>query len=353
MPDKCPFCGETATNSLVQQATLHGYDCTSCGYYQIDRLTVSLLEHYPEERKAVSHWLWNDRQVTPFRQPPIRFDEIETVQAVAARCPSTASAKASALLAFLVRQSHGRLGTTVAFSPQELQHAAYANSYEEAAAILEWLTQKGFTGKLLSCAPKEFATKVTMEGFEAIERHALGPRKIVFISSTCDDLIDIRAELAEHLETKGYLAKLSEDGERFAVDPKNDTIATCLRNLESADVVVNLIDRRYGWQMPDGESQGLSATHIEVRHAWSIGKPVLFFMRERAWHDRAALLRDANSGSGWVEPIDQAARLKWLGFVDEIANSPKHVDRSNWITLFRSSVDLKKLATKRLSDLYR
>jgi hypothetical protein len=94
------------------------------------------------------------------------------------------------------------------------------------------------------------------------------PPTEVFLCSTCYDLIDLREELATHLESCKCIVYRSDDPRSaFRVDPTDDSIESCLRNVERANVVVCIIDRRYGGVLKNGEYAGMSATHVEVRHA--------------------------------------------------------------------------------------
>jgi len=174
-----------------------------------------------------------------------------------------------------------------------------------------------------------------------------------FISSTCYDLADLRAELAEHLTRDGFIVKRSEDpGSAFFVDPTDDSIESCLRNVEASDVVICIIDRRYGGILKHGPNAGLSATHVEVRHARTHKKPVFFFVREPAARDFDALRVDPNAPTRWTEPDDPAVRAKWLAFMKEIAALPRHTGWSNWCDPFKVSCDLKPLVRKRLGDYF-
>jgi hypothetical protein len=69
----------------------------------------------------------------------------------------------------------------------------------------------------------------------------------VFISSTCYYLGDLRAELRDFLHTHAFLVRMSEDYEsEFVVNPRLDSIGSCIENVEKADVVICILDRRYG-----------------------------------------------------------------------------------------------------------
>src|SRR5690242_2805361 len=90
----------------------------------------------------------------------------------------------------------------------------------------------------------------------------------VFISSTCYDLADLRRELRAFLEQNGFTVAVSDDPRSaFYVEPTQDSISSCLLNVETSDAVVLVIDRRYGGLIKDGPHAGRSATHAELQHA--------------------------------------------------------------------------------------
>ena len=175
----------------------------------------------------------------------------------------------------------------------------------------------------------------------------------VFVSSTCYDLADLRAELADALGRDGFVVKRSEDpSSAFFVDPLDDSIESCLRNVEASDAIVCLLDCRYGGILKHGPNAGLSATHVEVKHARANTKPVFYFVREPALRDLDALRADANAPTRWTEPDDAAVRAKWLAFMKEVAALPRHPGWSNWCDSFKTSCDLKPIVRKRLGDYF-
>ena len=108
----------------------------------------------------------------------------------------------------------------------------------------------------------------------------------VFICSTCYDLADLRPELGRVMLDNGFVVRMSEDvTSAFYVDPTDDSITSCLNNVEASDVVVCVIDRRYGGVLKDGPYKGLSATHAEVRRARELNKPVFYFVRAVAYQE--------------------------------------------------------------------
>ena len=177
--------------------------------------------------------------------------------------------------------------------------------------------------------------------------------RVVFISSSCRDLADLRAELAESLSRDRFIVRISEDPKSaFHVDPTDDAISTCLRNVAASDAVLCILDRRYGSLLQGAGRTGLSATHLEVRHARSLPepKPVFVFVREPALREYEQLLLNRDYPTKWVEPEDRDARDRWFEFMTEIAQSER--GETNWCDGFKTVVDLKPLVRKRLVDQF-
>lgn len=173
----------------------------------------------------------------------------------------------------------------------------------------------------------------------------------VFLSSTCYDLLDLRQELRSFLDANGFSVVLSEDPRSpFIVDPLDDSIASCLHNVENSDVLVCIIDRRYGGVLRLPPHTGLCATQLEVRHARDRALPCFFFVRDVAWLDYQQLRRDSGYATRWVEPDNPNSRQKWMDFVAEVTALPGTNGVSNWRDTFSASTDLKKLVLKRLAD---
>jgi hypothetical protein len=177
----------------------------------------------------------------------------------------------------------------------------------------------------------------------------------VFVSSTCYDLIDLRAELARFLTENGCVARLSEDSSSaFSVDPTDDSIASCLANVEAADAVVCIIDRRYGGTLKSGTYAGRSATHAEIEHARALSppKPVFFFVRQRSFLEYDHMRQNPGFKTSWVEKESPENRDKWFKMMEAVSRLPKHDNWSNWCDQFQSITDLKGIVLKRLSDRF-
>lgn len=266
--------------------------------------------------------------------------------------PETIPARAHKLLAAMIRRSKffGHDVELSADTDYPLAYAQNADEFREYARYLEQLELiETYGSPTVDGHLPEY--RVTAAGYESHSKIS-HPALCVFLSSTCHDLKDCRAELAQHLEQRGHVVLASDDPYRFEVSPTENSIQTCLRNVEQSDVVLCIIDQRYGGILPDGPFAGLSATHAEVRHARALGKPVHFFIRQEAYSDWTRLKRDPSSGTNWVEQrSDPAKRLQWRDFVSECIELPATGGFSNWFDLFSSVIDLKPLAEKRLADI--
>ncbi len=168
----------------------------------------------------------------------------------------------------------------------------------------------------------------------------------VFISSTCYDLGDLRAELADYLKKHAFLVRMSEDYEsEFEVNGRVDSIQSCLDNVEKADVVICILDRRYGPLLPNHHSYaGVSATHAELLHADKQSKPIFYFVRDKAFIEHDQIIANGAFVPRWIDKKSQHELAKLIA--DKKALTPG--SKSNWVDQFKSSVDLKPIVLKRL-----
>src|SRR6266481_3633603 len=76
----------------------------------------------------------------------------------------------------------------------------------------------------------------------------------IFVSSTCYDLKQLRADLYSYVDQAGFEPVLSEYPS-FPVDPDERTVENCRKAVENrADVFVLVIGGRYGSVAEDGKS---------------------------------------------------------------------------------------------------
>jgi len=99
----------------------------------------------------------------------------------------------------------------------------------------------------------------------------------VFVSSTCYDLNQVRADLKEFITEMGLDPVLSETP-AFPVSPNISPISNCVKAVkERADIFVLIIGVRYGSQ----SAAGKSVTNLEYLEARAKGLPVYIFVSKQ------------------------------------------------------------------------
>ena len=83
----------------------------------------------------------------------------------------------------------------------------------------------------------------------------------VFVSSTCYDLNQVRADLKQFLEGLG-LGPLLSESPAFPINPESQTVENCLNAVKGrADIFVLIVGARYG----SIDVSGKSITNLESR----------------------------------------------------------------------------------------
>ena len=100
--------------------------------------------------------------------------------------------------------------------------------------------------------------------------------KVVFISSTSEDLKEHRAAARDAANSAGFLPIMME---YFVASGKKPPLDACLAKMDEADVLVAIVAHRYGW-VPKGQTprQYKSITWLECERAAKEGKDVLAFL---------------------------------------------------------------------------
>lgn len=168
----------------------------------------------------------------------------------------------------------------------------------------------------------------------------------VFISSTCYDLIDVRAELCEYFRSEKITPVLSDDKlSDFEVYPNANSIQSCLLNVENCDHMVVILNQRYGPRLGKCGFDDVSATHLEYKAAANKKIPIHVFVRDRLAADYSIWKKNSRNSSLELNWID-AREIGLFQLLDEHSKLFKN-ETNNWFDTFTSSVDLKAAIAKR------
>ncbi|MDC3962530.1 DUF4062 domain-containing protein [Polyangium jinanense] len=173
----------------------------------------------------------------------------------------------------------------------------------------------------------------------------MGSGSRIFISSTCYDLLDLRAEVELHLRGMGLTPILSDrPASEFETAGYKDSIETCLANVRTSDAFICILSQRYGPSLGAAGFKDVSATHLEYEEAKARGLPIYMYVRDRllgeysVWKKNGGPSGSATVKFAWV-PRDNE---RIFNFVHEhqalVSGSPD----SNWLWAFKDSCELKE-----------
>lgn len=159
----------------------------------------------------------------------------------------------------------------------------------------------------------------------------------LFVSSTCYDLSQVRADMADFARTMGLEPVLSEL-DSFPIDPSSDTVSNCLAAVRNrADIFVLIVGGRYGSLVDSGKS----VTNLEYVEATAKGVPRYVFVKR----DILSLLPTwkANPDANFSASVDTP---KLFEFVASLRGSG-----NLWVFPFDSAQDVAQTLRKQISYL--
>jgi len=175
----------------------------------------------------------------------------------------------------------------------------------------------------------------------------------IFLSSTCYDLIDLRAELEVFLKSAGVVPVLSDSIEsEFQPMPDRNSIESCLANLRSCEHVIVILSNRYGPSLAKAGYEDVSATQLEHREAKNTNKPILFYVRDRLEADFAIWNKNGKSESLELSWVKRPEDRRLFNFLEEHRNLQHGSEQTNWYYCFRNSVELKQRIEIDLKDAF-
>jgi hypothetical protein len=169
----------------------------------------------------------------------------------------------------------------------------------------------------------------------------------VFISSTCYDLIDVRAEVAEQLRQIGVTLVLSDDKlSDFKVKPDCNSIETCLVNVESCDEFILILDKRYGPSLKSCGYEDISATHLEFKRALVKKIPFRAYVRDRLNADYSIWKQNGKNSNLKYLWVKDKNDHRLFNFLEEYSKLEANSENNNFFDTFTNSIDLKAAITK-------
>ena len=160
----------------------------------------------------------------------------------------------------------------------------------------------------------------------------------IFVSSTCYDLRQVRADLQAYLENAGFDPVLSEYPS-FPIDPGSANIDNCRKAVEArADVFVLIIGNRYG----STDQHGKSVTNLEYLTARAKGIPIYVFAL-RSIIDMLPMWKD-NPKANFQQVVDSTDLFK---FVSSIRDGGK-----TWVYSFDLAQEIVTILRTQLAYLF-
>jgi Domain of unknown function (DUF4062) len=172
----------------------------------------------------------------------------------------------------------------------------------------------------------------------------------VFVSSTCFDLIDVRAILEKTLRDAGLTPLLSDrPSSDFAAPGDANSIETCLVNLRASERCIVVLSQRSGSSLKSAGFADVTATELEYRTAVESSIPVLFYVRDRLYAEYEAWRKNTNFTPSWSKSPDAERLFQLIDRHKKLTNTPQ----SNWIWPFQDAVDLSERVLVDLGEVSR
>jgi hypothetical protein len=176
-------------------------------------------------------------------------------------------------------------------------------------------------------------------------------RPTVFISSSVFDLADARGALKYCLEKNYGFRVLSSEFPDFPIEADEHSYEVCLNRVRESDLVIALIDSRYGGIAEKENGIPISITRKEIREAQKIDIPVWTFVRRSTWNDRKRFkdfvkTRRSDGDRRRSKTLFEEFKNNFNTPVDkhyvfELIDEITRFKKSNWIfSNFETSIDL-------------
>jgi hypothetical protein len=167
---------------------------------------------------------------------------------------------------------------------------------------------------------------------------ARGSAPTLFISSTCYDLAQLRADLRDFAEEAGFEPVLSEL-DSFPVDPSHSTLKNCIEAVRKrADIFVLVVGGRYG----SINEAGKSITNLEYLEASAKRIPKYVFVKSEIIS--VLPIWRSNPEADFSSTVDTP---KLFEFVSQLRDKGEV-----WVFPFNTAQDITRTLRKQLSYLF-
>lgn len=180
---------------------------------------------------------------------------------------------------------------------------------------------------------------------------------VIGVLSTDYDLHEYRDAIIKELKKQENVIVSAFELPDFPIEPDKHSHDICLTALKRANIVILVIDKRYGGKYYDSSS--ICITQKEYLSAIEDEIPCLVFVSRRAWDERYAFYSDLKKSGKTKEEFGKNYNCKYVEdvrtiyFIDEIRNAYETKKCSNWITCFEGISDLLDKVKGQLEGLSR
>lgn len=174
----------------------------------------------------------------------------------------------------------------------------------------------------------------------------------VFISSTCYDLEEERAQLERFVSSYGFQAILSEFSDVF-FDPDEHTHDSCVKEVAHCDLFILIISGRFGGKYISGS--GESITQAEYNEAKRLKIPIFAFVKSDVLQAQLYYKENIKSeGKDFAKKIFYPAinKQKDAELIFSFIQSVQHAKDNNAIESYISFTDIENHLRKQWAGLF-
>ena len=195
----------------------------------------------------------------------------------------------------------------------------------------------------------------------------------IFVSSTCYDLVLLRAQLRDFIFSMGYEPIMS-DYEDILYDPRAHTHSSCVSEVSNCDMVVLIVGSRFGgksniealktidFKKIQSEEKGIDAiinegvysvTQLEVLKAIENNVPVYSFIDKRVWHDHELYEKNKhNEAVITAISFPSIEKQELATYIFEFINFVRNRTRGNNIFTFEKTSDIEVILKKQWANYF-